>query len=96
MVSIAWKGTERVKTKFCVLILAAVVSLSACATKPATLGEPEIVDVASDKLLMVWSSGGTYSAVQRFVDEEAGVVCYIYYRGISCLPVDQTNLERSQ
>lgn len=28
----------------------------------------------------------------RFIDEEAGVVCYIY-SGISCLPISETLLE---
>ena len=36
--------------------------------------------------------------VHRLVDEEAGVVCYFYTTyggsGISCLPLEQTRLER--
>ena len=35
-------------------------------------------------------------SIQRFYDHEAGVVCWIYNSynrsGISCLPMDQTNL----
>lgn len=35
--------------------------------------------------------------IRRYVDEEAGVVCWMYYsNGISCLPVDQTKLEVTQ
>ena len=33
------------------------------------------------------------SRVVRFTDEEAGVVCWLYYYGISCLPINQTRLE---
>ena len=35
------------------------------------------------------------SSVDRWVDREAGVVCWIYlFYGISCLPIEQTDLTR--
>lgn len=38
-----------------------------------------------------------YNTAQRFVDEEAGVVCWTYIfsagAGMSCLPINQTRLE---
>jgi hypothetical protein len=51
-----------------------------------------VTDSFNIKLLM---KGGML-AISRFVDEEAGAVCWLYegYEkgGISCLPLDQTNL----
>lgn len=44
------------------------------------------------------TSQSTYlhSGVCRVIDEEAGVVCWLYYQnGISCLPISETDLERS-
>ena len=32
--------------------------------------------------------------VSRYVDREAGVVCWTYQSGISCLPIDATTLQR--
>lgn len=38
---------------------------------------------------------GAHGVVDRFVDDEAGVVCYLYYsQGIHCLPLTQTRLAR--
>lgn len=37
-----------------------------------------------------------YTNIERYVDEEAGVVCWLYagYQGgLSCLPIDQTDLK---
>lgn len=39
--------------------------------------------------------------VDRFIDEEAGVVCWVYYQssiekaggGLSCMPISETNLK---
>jgi hypothetical protein len=40
---------------------------------------------------------GGMSTVSRYVDTEAGVVCWLlktgYAGGISCLPIDETRLE---
>ena len=33
------------------------------------------------------------SSVHRWIDEEAGVVCWSSFSGISCLPLNQTLLE---
>ena len=33
-----------------------------------------------------------YSPVERYIDEEAGVVCWYTGRGIACLPIEQTKL----
>ncbi len=35
---------------------------------------------------------GLPSYVHRYVDEEAGVVCWVYEYGIDCLPIEQTRL----
>lgn len=39
-----------------------------------------------------------YYGVQRFVDEEAGVVCWVTLNryGLSCLPLSETALEASE
>lgn len=31
---------------------------------------------------------------RRYIDQDAGVVCYVYGNGISCLPISQTDLQR--
>lgn len=37
--------------------------------------------------------GSMPNSIERHIDEEAGVVCWMYHsRGISCLPLDQTLL----
>lgn len=39
-------------------------------------------------------TSGLPSYVHRYVDEEAGVVCWVYMDGIDCLPIEQTRLEQ--
>jgi hypothetical protein len=45
----------------------------------------------------VYSGAAVYNGVGRFVDDEAGVVCWVYDRyksgGISCLPLRDTLLD---
>ncbi len=31
---------------------------------------------------------------KRYIDQDAGVVCYLFSNGISCLPISQTELEQ--
>ncbi len=31
---------------------------------------------------------------KRYIDQDAGVVCYLFSQGISCLPISQTELEQ--
>ena len=31
---------------------------------------------------------------RRYIDTDAGVVCYLYGQGIDCLPISQTELRR--
>lgn len=31
---------------------------------------------------------------KRYIDKDAGVVCYLFSQGISCLPISQTELEQ--
>lgn len=34
--------------------------------------------------------------VRQWIDQEAGVVCWLYRQGISCLPIRNTNLWNKQ
>lgn len=33
------------------------------------------------------------SSLARFIDTEAGIVCYTWSRGIDCLPISETKLD---
>ena len=41
-----------------------------------------------------YEDGGRTNPVWRFVDEEAGVVCWAINHGLSCLPAADTQLDR--
>lgn len=32
--------------------------------------------------------------VTRYIDDEAGIVCYWMYAGIDCIPIEQTRLDK--
>ena len=70
-------------------LLAILVTLLAILTLPVIF----VVSSAPDSVEeppMIFVRRGTY----RFVDEEAGVVCWLYWgNGISCLPIGETRLE---
>lgn len=81
------------------IVLAAVLVLvmglvSGC----AGTGEPPNNEDSADAVDVVNSNGYKKfdipnSDVLRFVDEEAGVVCYkLYSNGIDCLPLNETDL----
>lgn len=40
------------------------------------------------------NEGGLPAGVTRFVDEEAGVACWVYADKMSCLPVSETRLDK--
>lgn len=44
--------------------------------------------------LATGEDNGLPSGVTRFVDQEAGVVCWVYSDQMSCLPVEETRLDR--
>ena len=80
-------------TLLTILALILIVAiLSSCA-------DLEEGSVPSSDLEVVYSLGTTLDGiiVVRFIDEEAGVVCYLFkgYKtgGLSCLPLSQTALE---
>ena len=63
-----------------VVLVVMILILTSCVPEGVTVEQPDIIK----------------SNVTRFIDEEAGVVCWEYdgYRsgGISCLPIDETKL----
>jgi hypothetical protein len=75
------------------LIFLMIFSLTACTLLP-------LPDGGASRLLddgvVVWGkleTGHNWSV--RFVDDEAGVVCYTFnYKDIDCLPISETKLER--
>jgi len=36
---------------------------------------------------------GTRGGIIRYIDKEAGVVCYVSSRGMFCIPIQHTNLK---
>jgi hypothetical protein len=62
--------------------------LAGCGNDSVVAGTPATVSKVNT---------GGLSTVSRYVDAEAGVVCWLlktgYAGGISCLPIDETRLE---
>jgi len=80
------------------LLLIAVALLAALAGCSADGGESEVENSDED---VEYESVEVHTDTNRFVDEEAGVVCYKYGEprwdeaGISCIPINQTDLNRN-
>lgn len=63
--------------------------------------DPDKMNIDSYTGLTVVPFGSFYNpGLSRFTDEDAGVVCYVYYYsgggGIDCLPISETKLERNK
>lgn len=69
-----------------VLLVTAAI-LAGCATS-----EVETPDVTAPAMTVYWDVGGR---VKRFVDSEAGVVCWVYDKALECLPLEDTTLQVS-
>jgi len=63
----------------CLVIAAVVMLLLAITINGVFFTEPDVVT-------------NMPMGVTRFVDDEAGVVCWKYNRGLSCLPIGDTTL----
>lgn len=71
------------------VIIFVVLAIIALILSPGASGDAQPADNGSVETPPVSEHGG----IDRYVDEEAGVVCYGYYNnGISCLPINQTRL----
>lgn len=71
--------------KFIIILLLSL-SLASCAP-PMTDGSGVILSNIG-----VYVGGGIY----RTIDRDAGVVCWVFHDGISCLPIHETKLGGSQ
>ena len=77
------------KAKMILIVLLATLFLVACNETPETGGD----ETASNIIMTVDRKN-----VVRFVDDEAGVVCWMFdrtdgYGGLSCRPLAETELE---
>jgi len=55
------------------------------------------IPLDAKKDIFATSRGGEADGLSRFIDDEAGVVCYTYWnRAVSCLPISQTKLRFSK
>lgn len=63
-------------------LLAVLLLLAGCGSPPGS-------SVDGKSLGRIQGAG-----ISRFIDDEAGVVCWVYYYGISCLSISQTRLDR--
>jgi hypothetical protein len=70
-----------------IMMILVLITLVGCASYPT---ESPIRDVPNDDIKIFDSlSNGVF----RFIDKEAGVVCWtVYQNGISCLPIGETKL----
>ena len=76
----------------CLLVVAFCVFLLLCAPARARGVRPEASCATYDSSSGVFNTEAGCSAVERFVDCEAGVVCYLSQFGMSCLPIIETNV----
>lgn len=76
------------------LISLVLLVLVGCATQEYTNEDSGIDSIYLGKI----KSGSYANYIERFIDSEAGVVCWVVVEfrggGISCLPLDQTNLSK--
>lgn len=70
-----------------VAILALGLALSSCA--PLATSAPRGIVVSN--YTQLWY--GSTSVAVRWIDREAGVVCYQVANGLACVPLSQTRLE---
>jgi len=55
------------------------------------------LDAKAKKDIFTASRGDEADGLSRFIDEEAGVVCYTYWnKAVSCIPIAQTKLRFSK
>lgn len=71
--------------------------LCALACIALLVGCAPMIEPASEDINAGWVQLGGSNSVRRYIDREAGVVCYIADGfesiGIDCLPCSQTNLD---
>jgi len=81
------QSTTRTRT---VVLLAIVLLLAGC-------GQPRVSKPSGPEegLEEVWyiTVPGYGMRVYKFIDREEGVKCYVSYRTLSCLPLEDTNAE---
>ncbi|AGM11553.1 hypothetical protein M199_gp113 [Halogranum tailed virus 1] len=85
---------------FAICLVAGMLLLAGC-TGGGSTPEPSDSSDVTDSGSIVYDGVQTSNDVVRFVDHEAGVVCYYFAHpdgyagqgGISCVPLNQTNLE---
>ncbi|MFZ2992583.1 MAG: hypothetical protein WA061_02595 [Microgenomates group bacterium] len=73
-------------------LIVIALALSSCGIKTQSTGEAPIESNYATDVTKVYMFGDKSNYVIRFIDREAGVVCYYMTNGLSCLSLSVTNL----